>query len=80
MRKSRLPRSKVDLDKDISMTFSRYPLALKLCLNFKRHSSDTSFGEFVLSNLIAWPSMKLCFTPGRWHVAKCVNWKVSVGL
>ena len=49
MRKSRLPRSKVDLDRDISMTFSRYPLALKLCLNFKRYSSDTSFGEHICS-------------------------------
>ena len=73
IRKSRLPRSKVDLDRDISVMFSRFPLALKLCLNFNRHSSDTSFGELVLSNLIAWPSTKLCFTPGGWHVAKCVN-------
>ena len=31
------------------MTFSRYPLALKLCLNFKRYSSDTSFGEHICS-------------------------------
>ena len=49
IRKSRLPRSKVDLDRDISMMFSRYPLALKLCLNFKRYSSDTSFGEHICS-------------------------------
>ena len=80
MRKSRLSRGKVDTDRDISMMFFGYPLAFKRCLNFKRHCSDTSFGEFVLSNLIAWPPMKLCFTRDGWHEAKCVNWKVSVGL
>ena len=80
MRKNQLPRGKVDPDRDIFMMFSRYPLALRRCLNFKRHCSDTSFGKFFLGNLIAWPSVKLCFTPGGWHEAKCVNWKVSVGL
>ena len=69
MRKSRLPKGKVDLDRDISMMFFRYPLALRRCLNFKRHCSDTSFGEFALSNLISWPPMKLCFTRGGWHEA-----------
>ena len=65
-------------DRDLSMMFSRYHPALRRCLNFKRPSSYISFGEFVLSNLIASHLMKLCLTPGGWHEAKCVNWKVSV--
>ena len=72
--------AKLTLDRDLSMMFRRYPLALRCCLNFKRPSSNISFGEFVLSNLIASPLRKPCFTPGGWHEAKCVNWKVSVGL
>ena len=39
-------------------------------MNFKRPSSNVYFGEFVLSNLIASPLMKPCFTPGGWHEAK----------
>ena len=69
MHKSRLPRGKVDPDRDHSMMLSWYPLALRRCLNFKKPSSDTSYGEFLLSSLIAWPLMKLCFTPGGWHEA-----------
>ena len=64
----------------LCMMFSRYHPALRRCLNFKRHYSNISFGEFVLSNLIASPLMKLCLTPDGWHEAKCVNWKVSVAL
>ena len=52
-------------DRDLSMMFSGYPLALRRCLNFKRPSSI---------NLIASPLMKLYFTPGGWHEAKYVNW------
>ena len=60
--------------------FSGYLLVLRLSLNFKRPSSYVSFEELVLSNLIASPLIKPYFTPGGWHEAKCVNWKVSVGL
>ena len=44
--------------------FSRYSPAFRRCLNFKRPSANISFGEFVLSNLIASPVMKPYFTPG----------------
>ena len=71
-------------DKDLSMIFSRYPPVLKRCLNFslnfRRPSSNISFGDFVLSNLIALPLMKPCLTPDGWHEARCVDWKVSVAL
>ena len=60
--------------------FSGYLLVLRCSLNFKRLSSNVSFEELVLSNLIASPLIKPYFTPGGWHEAKCVNWKVSVGL
>ena len=62
-------------DRDLSMMFSRYSPAFRRCLNFKRPSAHISFGEFVLSSLIASPVMKPYFTPGGWHEAKCVNWK-----
>ena len=39
-------------------------------MNFKRPSSNISFREFVLSNLIASPLMK----PDGWYEAKCINW------
>ena len=67
-------------DRDLSMMFSRYSPPFRRCLNFKRPSANISFGEFVLSNLIASPVMKPYITPGGWHEAKCVNWKVSVAL
>ena len=60
--------------------FSGYLLVLRRSLNFKRPSSNVSFEELVLSNLIASLLIKPYFTPGGWHEAKCVNWKVSVGL
>ena len=56
-------------DRDLSMMFSRYHPALRRCLNFKRPSSNISFGGFVLSNMIASPIMKLCLTPGGWQEA-----------
>ena len=70
--------AKLTPDRDLSMMFSRYSPAFRRCLNFKRPSANISFGEFVLSNLIASPVMKPYFTPCGWHEAKCVNWKVSV--
>ena len=55
------------------MMFSGYPFALRRCLNFKRPSSNFSFKELVVSNLIASPLVKPYFTPGGWHGAKLVN-------
>ena len=50
-------------DRDLSMMFSGYLLAMRRCFNFKRPSSNVSFEELVLSNLIASPLMKPYFTP-----------------
>ena len=49
-------------------------------MKFRKPSSNISFEEYVLSNLIASTLMKPCFTPGGSQEIKCVNWKVSVGL
>ena len=61
--------------RDLPMMFSGYPLAMRRCFNFKRPSSNVSFEELVLSNLIASPLMKPYFTPSVSYEAKCVNWK-----
>ena len=60
-------------DRDLSMMFSGYHLALRRCLNFKRLYSNVFFEELVQSNLIASPLMKPYFTPGGWHEAKYVD-------
>ena len=66
---------------DLPVLFSGYPLALGRCMNFKSLSSNVSYEELVPNNLIASPLMKPYFTPGGGgQEAKCVNWKVSVGL
>ena len=57
-------------DRDLSMMFSGYPLALRRCLNFKRPSLNVSFEELVLDNPIASPLMKPYFTRDGWHEAK----------
>ena len=47
---------------------------------FSVFSSKSSFDEYVLKSLKAFPFTKPLFTPGGWHKVKCVHWKVSVGL
>ena len=57
--------AKLTSDRDLSIMFSGYPLALRPCLNFKRPSSNFPFEELVLGNLIASPLMKPYFTMRR---------------
>ena len=45
--------AKLTPDSHLSMMFSGYPLASRLCLNFKRPTSNLFFEELVLRNLIA---------------------------
>ena len=63
-------KAKLTPDRDLSMMFSGYPLALRRCLNFKRPSLNVSFEELVLDNPIASPLMKPYFTRDGWHEAK----------
>ena len=74
--------SKLTSDNSLSISCLGYLRALRHCLTFTRHYSNVFvfFKEFVLSNLIALPLMKLLFTPRGWHKLRCVYWKVSVGL
>ena len=44
--------------RDISMMFSGYLLFLRCCLKFKSPTSNVSFEELALRNLIASPLMK----------------------
>ena len=49
--------------RDIFMMFSGYPRFLRCCLKFKSPTSNVSFEELALRNLIASPLMKPYFTP-----------------
>ena len=65
--------AKLTPERDFSMMFSGYPLALRLRLNFKRCSSNVSFEELVPGHVIVSPFLIPYFTSGRWHKAKCAN-------
>ena len=55
-------------NRDPSMMFSEYPLALRRCLNFKRPSSNAFlFGRVSFKQSYCLPLMKPYFTPGGWH-------------
>ena len=60
-------------DREHSMMFSGYLLALRHCLNFKRSSSIVSFEELFPGHVIALPFLIPYFMSGRWHQAKCAN-------
>ena len=65
--------AKLTPERDYSIMFSGYPLALRRCLNFQRSSSNVSFEELVPGHVIVSPFLIPYFTSGRWHEAKCAN-------
>ena len=79
--RGRLSRGKVDSCQRPFHDVFRVPFCLEALFEFQKTLFKCIFSEeLVLNNLIASSLLKPYFTPGGWHEANCLNWKVSVGL